>query len=103
MTGYLSRETTPRLERAIRLLPVIVISGLRQAGKSTLLQNEPAFAGGYTYLTLDDFATLAAAQTNPETLIEGAVILDEVQRYPEILLAIKKSVDEKRQPGRFIL
>ena len=87
----------------MRLLPVMVISGLRQTGKSTLLQNEPAFATGHTYRTLDDFATLAAAQTNPEALLEGTVILDEVQRCPEILLAIKKSVDENRQPGRFIL
>jgi len=103
MTTYLSRETTQRLERAMRLLPVMVISGLRQTGKSTLLQNEPAFATGHTYRTLDDFATLAAAQTNPEALLEGTVILDEVQRCPEILLAIKKSVDENLQPGRFIL
>ena len=40
MTGYLSREITPRLVRALRQLPVVVLSGLRQTGKSTLLQNE---------------------------------------------------------------
>jgi predicted AAA+ superfamily ATPase len=103
MTEYLPREITPRLERALRALPVVVLSGLRQAGKSTLLQREPAFACGHTYRTLDDFATLAAARADPESLLGGAVILDEVQRCPELLLAIKKSVDERRSPGRFIL
>jgi hypothetical protein len=103
MTGYLLREITPRLERAQRQLPVIVVSGLRQAGKSTLLQNEPALARKHAYRTLDDFATLAAARSNPESLLEDDAILDEVQRCPELLVAIKKSVDERRKPGRFIL
>ena len=103
MTRYLSREITARLERALRQLPVVVLSGLRQTGKSTLLQNEIGLARGHVYRTLDDFATLAAARANPESLLEGAVILDEVQRCPELLVALKKSVDEKRQPGRFIL
>jgi predicted AAA+ superfamily ATPase len=103
MTDYRSREITPRLERALRQLPVVVLSGLRQTGKSTLLQNEAGLARGHTYRTLDDFATLAAARSNPESLLENAAILDEVQRCPELLIALKKSVDEQRKPGRFIL
>ncbi len=103
MTKYLSREIIPRLERALRQLPVIVLSGLRQTGKSTLLLSEPAFTRGYTYRTLDDYAILAAARSNPEALLQGNVILDEVQRCPELLVAIKKCVDEDRKPGRFIL
>jgi uncharacterized protein len=103
MTGYLPREITPRLERALRRLPVVVLSGLRQSGKSTLLQNETSLARGHAYRTLDDFATLAAARSNPESLLEGPAILDEVQRCPELLIALKKSVDEHRRPGRFIL
>lgn len=103
MTEYLLREITPRLERAQRQLPVIVVSGLRQAGKSTLLQNEPALAKKHVYRTLDDFATLAAAQANPESLLVDDAIFDEVQRCPELLIAIKKSVDERRKAGRFIL
>lgn len=103
MTVYLSREITPRLVRALRQLPVMVLSGLRQAGKSTLLQNEDDLARGHAYRTLDDFATLAAARANPETLLEGAAILDEVQRCPELLVSLKRSVDEHRRPGRFIL
>ena len=103
MTGYLGREITPRLLRAMRQLPVVVLFGLRQTGKSTLLQNEAGLAHGHVYRTLDDFATLAAARANPESLLEVATILDEVQRCPELLVALKRSVDEQRRPGRFIL
>ena len=91
MTAYLSRDITPRLARALRRLPVVVLSGLRQTGKSTLLQNEAALARGHTYRTLDDFATLAAARANPESLLEDPAILDEVQRCPELLMALKTS------------
>jgi len=83
MTGYLSRELTPRLLRAMKQLPVVVLSGLRQAGKSTLLQNEEVLSQGHTYRTLDDFPTLAAAQSNPESLLQSDSIFDEVQRCPE--------------------
>jgi predicted AAA+ superfamily ATPase len=103
MTDYHSREITPRLERVLRQVPVAVLSGLRQTGKSTLLQNEPGVFKGHTYRTLDDFAVLAAAQSHPESLMADNMILDEVQRCPELLVAIKKNVDEQRRPGRFIL
>ena len=103
MTAYLAREITPRLERALRHLPVVVLSGLRQTGKSTLLQNEAGLARGHAYRTLDDFATLAAARSDPESLLENAAIFDEVQRCPELLVALKRSVDERRRAGRFIL
>ncbi len=103
MTDYLSREIAPRLARAMQTMPVVVLSGLRQAGKSTLLQREKSIAAERSYRTLDDFAVLAAARTNPESLLEDTVTLDEVQRCPELLLTIKRSVDERRLPGRFVL
>ncbi len=103
MTDYLPRELTARLERALRVLPVVVVTGLRQAGKSTLLQNEPVLAQGRTYRTLDDYATLAAAQGNPEALLQTATILDEVQRCPALLMAIKTGVDRQRLAGRYVL
>lgn len=103
MTDYLPRELAPRLTRALGVLPVVVLSGLRQSGKSTLLAHEPSLASGHAYRTLDDFATLAAARSNPESLLATPVILDEVQRCPELLLAVKQQVDQQRTPGRFIL
>ena len=103
MTDYLPREIAPRLERSLQRLPVVVLSGLRQTGKSTLLQREPAVRQGRVYRTLDDFATLAAARANPEALLADSAILDEAQRCPELLVAIKRSVDEERRPGRFVL
>ena len=103
MTEYLPREITVRLERALRQLPVVVLSGLRQTGKSTLLRQEAGLARGHVYRTLDDFATLAAARANPESLLEGPAILDEVQRCPDLLVSLKQNVDEHRRPGRFIL
>jgi hypothetical protein len=103
MTDYLPREIVPRLVRALRHLPVVVLSGLRQTGKSTSLHHEPGLAAGRVFRTLDDFATLAAARENPEPLLAEPVILDEVQRCPQLLLAIKKSVDERRRAGQFLL
>ncbi len=103
MTDYLPRELTVRLKKAMKRLPVVVLSGLRQTGKSTLLQNETLLAREHDYRTLDDFATLAVARANPESFLTSPVILDEVQRCPELLLAIKKRVDDERRPGRFIL
>lgn len=91
------------MERALRHLPVVVLSGLRQSGKSTLLQNESSLATGRRYRTLDDFATLAAAKSNPESLLDAPAVLDEVQRAPELLVALKTEIDRRRAPGRFIL
>ncbi len=103
MTAYLSRELALRLAQALRRLPVVVLSGLRQTGKSTLLQNEETVSRGHIYRTLDDFATMAAARSNPDALLEGAAILDEAQRCPDLLVALKRRVDEDRRPGQFVL
>jgi uncharacterized protein len=103
MTAYLERDLTPRLLRALRRLPIVVLSGMRHTGKSTLLQHEPVLADRRAYRTLDDFSTLAAARTNPDALVADAAILDEVQRCPDLLLALKRRVDEERRPGRFVV
>lgn len=83
--------------------PVVLINGARQTGKSTLAQS---LRPDIRYLTLDDPAVLAAARSDPFGFIgglEGAVCLDEVQRAPEIFLAIKAEVDRQRTAGRFLL
>ncbi|MCP3981053.1 MAG: ATP-binding protein [bacterium] len=85
-------------------MPVVVVTGLRQAGKSTFLQKEPGLERR-RYLTLDDLETLEAARRDPEGLVAGAeaLTIDEVQRAPDLLLTIKREVDRDRQPGRFLL
>jgi len=104
MTGYLPREISRILVGALRHLPVVVVSGLRQCGKSTLLLRDRAFSKR-AYHTLDDFAVMAAATNDPEDLLRDRIPItfDEVQRYPELLLAIKRNVDRDRRNGRFLL
>ncbi|NOT19613.1 MAG: ATP-binding protein [Sideroxydans sp.] len=97
------RAILPRVLDALNDTPVVLINGPRQAGKTTLVRQ---LAGATRrYLTLDDEATRVAAQEDPVGLIRsiGSAVIDEVQRAPNLLLAIKKSVDEDRRPGRFLL
>lgn len=100
------RHLTSRLLAALSDTPVVFLTGPRQAGKSTLAQwlaEEPHPA---RYVTLDDATVLAAAGDDPAGFLsglEGPVVLDEVQRAPDLFLAIKASVDRDRRPGRFLL
>ena len=88
---------------ALRDTRVVAISGPRQSGKTTLARR---FAQqGRIYITLDNQPTLAAAKSDPVAFVRGLdrAIIDEVQRAPDLLLAIKQSVDEDPRPGRFLL
>lgn len=93
------------LKRAISNSPVLLLNGARQTGKSTLVQALTSSSKAIKYISLDNPSVLAAA-SDPITFIGDLpqqVIIDEIQRAPELLLAIKQSVDENRKPGRFIL
>ena len=94
---WLSRN----LRSALRVLPVCVLTGSRQTGKTTLAKSiEPSRA----YFTLDEVGVLDQAGRNPDSLLATRpVILDEVQRAPQLLLAVKRAVDERRRAGDFIL
>ena len=99
------RHLFPLLVEALSDTPVVLLNGARQTGKSTLVQALAA-AKGYRYLTLDDRVVLAAARNDPAGFIagfDGPLILDEVQRAPDLFLAIKAAVDAHRIPGRFLL
>ena len=93
-----------RVAEALTDTPVVLLAGPRQAGKTTLVR-QIAASQGLRYLTLDDAVTLLAAREDPVGMIRSLdrAVIDEVQRAPQLLLAIKKSVDEDRRPGRFLL
>jgi predicted AAA+ superfamily ATPase len=101
---YRRREIAGALRHALENMPVVVLTGLRQVGKSTLLQEEPYLARR-RYWNLDDFAHLEAARRDPEALLGGEepVTVDEAQRCPELLSVVKRLVDRRREPGRFLL
>jgi predicted AAA+ superfamily ATPase len=99
------RHTTPALEAALADTPVVLVIGPRQAGKTTLCRLV-ADRRGARLLSLDDAATLAAANADPAGFIaalDGPVVLDEIQKAPALLPAIKLVVDRRREPGRFLL
>ncbi len=102
-----SRNLKYPIIEALQDTPVIVLNGARQVGKSTfckLLLEESVINA--QIITLDDPSTLLAAQSDPLGFLEGLnkhLIIDEVQRAPELLLSIKKLIDEDRKERRIIL
>lgn len=100
------RNITRRILDALRDSPVVLVNGARQTGKTTLVRWLAEEDHRARYLTLDDAATLAAASADPAGFIarfEGPIVLDEVQRAPELFPAIKIAVDRQRTSGRFLL
>ena len=84
-------------------MPVVVITGSRQTGKTTLTQ-QMEMLRGRRFVSLDDISLLDQAERDPDSLLaELPVTIDEVQRVPKLLLAIKRRVDRDRQPGSIVL
>lgn len=102
----IQRHLATRILEALADTPVVFLNGPRQSGKSTLAQTLARQEFSADYLTLDDATTLAAARSDPEGFLagfEGPIVIDEIQRAPELFLAIKAKVDRDRKPGRFLL
>jgi predicted AAA+ superfamily ATPase len=99
----LPRLVSGALADRLAVMPAVVVTGARQTGKSTLA--EQLVAGERRYRSLDDFDVLAAARRDPEALVGGVapITLDEVQREPSLLSAVKRAIDRNRTAGRFLL
>lgn len=100
----LPRLAASSLEDRLRVMPAVVLTGARQTGKSTLAQQLTP-GSRRRFLSLDDLDAADAARRDPEALLGGVqpVTLDEVQRVPDLLHAVKRAIDRERQPGRFLL
>lgn len=94
---YIHRWLADKIRDAAEFAPVIVLSGARQTGKSTLLKNEDPFKNWH-YISLDDLAALALADKQPEEILDISknIIIDEAQKSPSLLHAVKKVVDKDR-------
>ncbi len=102
----LPRNPKTALLQAAKDTPVIMVNGARQTGKSTLVKGLYSSSSTPYYVSLDNLATLSSALSDPQGFIENLperVIIDEIQRAPELMLPIKHSVDQHRRPGRFFL
>ena len=102
-SSYRPRYLARRLRQVAKSHPVVVLTGPRQAGKSTLLRNEPPF-DSWKQQNLDDLDILEQAEREPDALWAGAknVVIDDVQRAPNALLAIKRTVDNDPK-RRFVI
>jgi len=99
----LPRAIGTALRARLAVMPVVVLTGARQTGKSTLAEH--LVPGRRRYHTLDDLDVLDVARRDPEALVSGSqpVTLDEVQRAPDLLQAVKRAVDRERRPGQFFV
>jgi uncharacterized protein len=97
------RTLTSRLRAAAEQYPVVTLTGPRQSGKTTLVR---ATFPGHGYVSLEDPELRTLALEDPKGLLgrfRGRVILDEVQRVPDLFSYIQMAVDEQNVPGQFIL
>jgi uncharacterized protein len=103
---FLDRHIRPHIVEALKDTRVVAILGARQVGKSTLAQEIARRDHPAGVLTLDDRASRTAAERDPTGFVADLatpVVIDEVQRVPDVLLAIKQRVDADRRPGQFLL
>jgi len=100
-----ARLVRARLTESLADTPVVLVHGPRQCGKTTLARAVGDKAG-YRYVSFDDDVLRASAQADPAGFVADLpdkVILDEVQRAPQLFTSLKAAVDRDRRPGRFIL
>ena len=104
MTDYHQRDITDAVSTALENMPVVVVTGMRQTGKTTFLCSQPDLSDR-SYVSFDDFAQLESAKSDPDGFIrrDQPLTIDEAHKCPEIFGAIKRAVDKRRIPGQFLL
>jgi predicted AAA+ superfamily ATPase len=104
MTEYYPRDIADEVRIALKNMPVVVVTGMRQTGKTTFLRLQHDLSDR-TYHSFDDFAQLESAKSDPDGFIarDHPLSIDEAHKCPEIFTAIKRAVDKKRTPGQFLL
>ncbi len=105
MSAKLLRHAEKVVITALTDTRVVLVNGARQAGKSTLVKKVLKTHEGAKWRTLDDGVALAAAHADPTRFVQhdGLLAIDEIQRAPELMLAIKAAVDRDERPGGFLL
>ena len=101
---YTTRFLTSRLQTLAQHFPVLVVSGARQVGKSTLLQH--VFGQQAETVVFDPAQDIGNARRDPDLFLDnhpGPVILDEIQFVPELVAALKRRVDRNRAPGQYLV
>jgi len=104
MTDYYPRDITSAVSIALENMPVVVVTGMRQTGKTTFLCSQSDISDR-SYVNFDDFAQLESAKSDPDGFLrrEQPLTIDEAHKCPEIFGAIKRAVDKERIPGQFLL
>lgn len=101
---YYAREISSIIDSAMKDMPVVIVTGMRQSGKSTLLTKDSVL-GDRDYFNLDNYTTLSAMERDPDSNVDigRRITIDEAQRSPELFMAVKRAVDRARKPGMFVL
>ncbi|HIE14417.1 TPA: ATP-binding protein [Candidatus Bathyarchaeota archaeon] len=99
---YIKRRLAPKIREIIGKFPAVVVTGARQVGKSTMLQNE---FREFAYLTMDDYDIVERARLDPRSLWreKDHIIIDEAQKVPGLFNAVKLTIDSSPKKKRFIL
>lgn len=102
--GFVDRHAEARIRTALSDTRIVAIVGPRQSGKTTLARRV-AEDDGRPFITLDDDQNRRFARDDPDGFIRDLeyAVIDEIRRVPDMLLALKKQVDEDPRPGRFLI